>query len=79
MTISDHWFNMLEQAGYTGTLNDKMMKFTMAPTGPLIRSVGKPETMESSGTVGDYFLDMESLYICIAPNTWRYFMLLGWE
>lgn len=37
-----------------------------------------PETASANGTAGDYFVDTDYFYVCVATNTWKRFALSTW-
>ncbi len=44
----------------------------------VMRFVGVPATVSSTGAVGDVAANATHLYVCIAPNTWRRVALSTW-
>jgi hypothetical protein len=41
--------------------------------------VAVPETSSSTGTLGQYAVDGDYLYLCVATDTWRRVALNDWE
>jgi hypothetical protein len=62
-----------------GTDPDDVPVMVQLPSFARRSVVAKPETPESSGAKGDYYMDDEAIYFCIAANTWRMIVLSGWE
>lgn len=46
--------------------------------GLLTLASAAPAAVDSAGTAGQIFYDIENLYICVAANTWRQIPLMSW-